>query len=143
MEYGILSIIPPLLAMAIAIKFKKVALALLIGAFSGNLIINGWNPFIAVTSTVDCIIGVCTDPGNLKIFMFTSLMGAFVLLVKVSGGVDGFVYYLTEKNKKIKNKQMSMLVPYLIGIIVLVDGLLSIMFTGVVARPITDTGGFN
>lgn len=138
MEYGFLTIIPPILAMFIAIKFKKVPLALLLGTFTGNLIMNTWNPIFAVTTTVDSIIGVCTDAGNLKIFLFTSLMGAFVILVKVSGGVDGFVIYLTEQNKKIKNKTMAMLLAYVIGIIIFVDGLLSIMFTGVVTRPITD-----
>lgn len=138
MEYGILSIITPILVMLIAIKFKKVPLALLVGAFVGNLIMNNWNPLLAVTVTVDSIIGVCADAGNLKIFIFTSLMGAFVLLVKVTGGVDGFVNYLTEQNNKIKNKTMAMLLAYVIGIIIFVDGLLSIMFTGVVTRPITD-----
>lgn len=138
MEFGLLSIVPPIIAMAIAIIFKQVAFALLLGVFSGYLIINHWNVFTALTTTVDSILNVAADVGNLKIFLFTSLMGAFVILVKVSGGVDGFVDYLTEQNKKIKNKKQAMLLGYIIGLIIFIDGLLSIMFTGVVTRPITD-----
>lgn len=138
MEYGFFSIIPPLLAISVAVKFKKVALALLLGVFTAYLIVGGWNPITAVTTTVDGVLNVWSDVGNLKIFLFTSLMGAFVVLVKVSGGVSGFVSYLTEQNKHIKSRRMSMLLAYVIGVIIFVDGLLSIMFTGVVTRPITD-----
>lgn len=138
MEFGFLSVIPPIIAMVIAIIYKRVSLALLLGIFSGNLLLCNWNIFHTITSTVDGILNVAADTGNLKIFIFTSLMGAFVILVTASGGVDGFVEYLTEQNKKIKNKKQAMLLGYLIGIIIFIDGLLSIMFTGVVTRPITD-----
>ncbi|MDR1586918.1 MAG: hypothetical protein LBS57_05625 [Treponema sp.] len=138
MEYGFLSVLPPVLALFIAIKFKKISLALLIGVFFSHLILQGWNPFSAVNATVDGILGVWSSSDNLKIFLFTSLMGAFVLLVRVSGGVDGFVNFLTEKNKTIKSKRAAMLLTYIIGVIIFVDGLLSIMFTGVVTRSIFD-----
>lgn len=62
----------------------------------------------------------------------------FVILVRVSGGVKGFVNYLTEQSKRVKSKRMAMLIAYVIGIIIFIDGLLSIMFTGVVTRPLTD-----
>ncbi|MCQ1531290.1 Na+/H+ antiporter NhaC family protein [Lutispora saccharofermentans] len=138
MEFGFLSVIPPIIAMTIAVLYKKVSLALLLGILTGNLLLCNWNVFHAVTSTVDGILSVAASVGNLKIFIFTSLMGAFVILATASGGVDGFVEYLTEQNKKIKNKKQAMLLGYLIGIIIFIDGLLSIMFTGVVTRPITD-----
>jgi Na+/H+ antiporter NhaC len=138
MEYGVLSVIPPLAALFIAIKFKKIPLALLVGVFFSFLIIGSWNPITAIIRTVDGILGVWSDTDNLKIFLFTSLMGSFVLLVRVSGGVEGFVNYLTEKNRTIKSKPMAMMLAYIIGVIIFVDGLLSIMFTGVVTKPIFD-----
>ena len=95
MEYGFLSLLPPVIAIVAAVAFRKVALALLIGIFSGELILFGWNPFVAADATVNAILNVCTDTGNLKTFLFTALMGAFVIMVEVSGGVDGFVNYLT------------------------------------------------
>ena len=138
MEFGFLTIVPPILAIAIAIIYRKVGVALLIGALSGQLILCHWNPFTAINETLNTILGVCGDSDNLKIFIFTALMGAFVILVKVSGGVNGFIRYLTEQNKRIKSKTGALLLAYIIGIIVFVDGLLSIMFTGVVTRPLID-----
>lgn len=138
MEYGILTIIPPLAAILIAVLFKKVELALICGMVLGELILCGFNPFSAIGSTLDVILTKAGDIDNLKIFVFTALMGAFVLLVRVSGGVDGFVDYLTEQNKKIKSPVAAQMLAFIIGVIVFVDGLLSIMFTGVVTRPLTD-----
>ncbi|MDR0684641.1 MAG: hypothetical protein LBF83_05895 [Spirochaetaceae bacterium] len=138
MNYGILSVLPPVLALFIAIKWRKISLALLIGTFLSHLIMSKWNPFAAVHVTLDGILGVWSSADNLKIFLFTALMGAFVLLVRISGGVDGFVNFLTEKNRAIKNKRAAMLLTYIIGLIIFVDGLLSIMFAGVVTRSIFD-----
>nr|WP_288893164.1 Na+/H+ antiporter NhaC family protein [uncultured Blautia sp.] len=138
MDYGFLTLIPPIIAIAFAIAFRKVALALLIGIFSGELILCGWNPLTAVNEMVNQILNVCADTGNLKTFLFTTLMGAFVILVRVSGGVNGFVTYLTEQGNKVKSKKMAMMIAYIIGIIIFIDGLLSIMFTGVVTRPLID-----
>ena len=138
MDYGFLTLLVPILTLAVAIATRKVPLAMLLGIFAGQLIVNGWNPFTAINAGVNGILDVCADTGNLKTFLFTALMGAFVILVRVSGGVKGFVNYLTEQSKRVKSKRMAMLIAYVIGIIIFIDGLLSIMFTGVVTRPLID-----
>ena len=138
MDYGYLTLVAPILTLAVAIATRKVPLAMLVGIFTGQLIICGWNPFTAVNESVNGILSVCADTGNLKTFLFTALMGAFVILVRISGGVKGFVNYLTEQSKRVKSPRMAMLIAYVIGIIIFIDGLLSIMFTGVVTRPLID-----
>lgn len=138
MEYGFLTLVAPIVTLAVAIATRKVPLAMLIGIFIGQLIVYGWNPFTAINEGLNVILNVCADTGNLKTFLFTALMGAFVILVRVSGGVKGFVNYLTEQSKMVKSKRVAMLIAYVIGIIIFIDGLLSIMFTGVVTRPLTD-----
>ena len=138
MDYGFLTLLVPILTLAVAIATRKVPLAMLLGIFVGQLIVSGWNPFTAINAGVNGILDVCADTGNLKTFLFTALMGAFVILVRVSGGVKGFVNYLTEQSQRVKSKRMAMLIAYVIGIIIFIDGLLSIMFTGVVTRPLID-----
>ena len=138
MEYGPPTLLPPIIAIIAAVALRKVVVALLIGIFTGELILFGWNPFTAIDASLNEILTVCTDTGNLKTFLFTALMGAFVIMVEVSGGVDGFVAYLTEQSQKVKSKRAAMLIAYVIGIIIFIDGLLSIMFTGVVTRPLID-----
>ena len=92
MDYGYLTLVAPILTLAVAIATRKVPLAMLVGIFTGQLIICGWNPFTAINESVNGILSVCADTGNLKTFLFTALMGAFVILVRISGGVaDSFL----------------------------------------------------
>ena len=86
MDYGYLTLVAPILTLAVAIATRKVPLAMLVGIFTGQLIICGWNPFTAINESVNGILSVCADTGNLKTFLFTALMGAFVILVRSSGG---------------------------------------------------------
>ena len=121
MEYGFLTLVAPIVTLAVAIATRKVPLAMLIGIFIGQLIVYGWNPFTAINEGLNVILKVCADTGNLKTFLFTALMGAFVILVRVSGGVKGFVNYLTEQSKMVKSKRAAMLIAYVIGIIIFID----------------------
>ena len=88
MEYGFLTLLPPIIAIIAAVALRKVAVALLIGIFTGELILFGWNPFTAIDASLNEILTVCTDTGNLKTFLFTALMGAFVCLLYTSGAAD-------------------------------------------------------
>lgn len=138
MDYGFLSILPPVLAVVLAIWSKQVALSLFVGIFIGHLILGKWSVITAIGNSINGIFEVCTDMGNLKVFVFTLLMGSFMALVQASGGVEGFVEYLTEKTQTIKSRKAAMFLGYIIGIVIFIDGLLSILFTGVITRPLTD-----
>ena len=48
MDYGYLTLVAPILTLAVAIATRKVPLAMLVGIFTGQLIICGWNPFAAI-----------------------------------------------------------------------------------------------
>ena len=52
MEYGFLTLVAPIVTLAVAIATRKVPLAMLIGIFIGQLIVYGWNPFTAIISSV-------------------------------------------------------------------------------------------
>lgn len=138
MEFGYLTLLPPIIAIALAIATKKVAVSLLTGIFCGEVLLFHGNFLYAIDASLRTILKVWTDLDNLETFIFTAMMGSFVILVEVSGGVDGFVHYLTEQSKHVKNKTVAMLLAYFIGIIIFIDGLLSIMFIAVVTRPLID-----
>ena len=70
MDYGYLTLVAPILTLAVAIATRKVPLAMLVGIFTGQLIICGWNPFTAINESVNGILSVCADTGNLKTFLF-------------------------------------------------------------------------
>ena len=137
MDYGYLTLVAPILTLAVAIATRKVPLAMLVFYRTTDYLRMGIR-LPPSTKASTAFYNVCADTGNLKTFLFTALMGAFVILVRISGGVKGFVNYLTEQSKRVKSPRMAMLIAYVIGIIIFIDGLLSIMFTGVVTRPLID-----
>ena len=56
MDYGYLTLVAPILTLAVAIATRKVPLAMLVGIFTGQLIICGWNPFTAINESVNGIL---------------------------------------------------------------------------------------
>lgn len=138
MEYGYLVFLPPIITTIVALITKKVAPGLLLGILAGELLLRDWNLVHALICGAEKLVEICLEGDNWKTFLFTSLMGAFVILVRVSGGVDGFVHWLTEQSSKVRGPKSAMLIAYLIGLIIFIDSQLSIMFTGVVSRPLID-----
>lgn len=138
MEYGILSIVPPLIAIILAVRSKQVFISLFAGIFAAELIMTGWSPTGALNNSLNGIISVFAEGWMTKTIIFSFLVGAIITLIQASGGVAGFIDYLTDKTKTVKSKRGAMLLAYIIGIVVFIESSITILVSGVVARPLTD-----
>jgi len=101
-DYGFLSLIPPILAIFLAIRTKQVIFSLLLGITIGWIIISEGNLFLGLIATVEAIIDVFGSPGNTRTVVFTLLIGALIQLIKFSGGVDGFIGLIQKKLSQTK-----------------------------------------
>jgi len=82
---GWLSLLPPILAIGLALAFRNVLLALFVGVFSGVLILQSWNPFVAFGRTIDSfIVPALTDADHASILVFSTLLGGMVGIVSRS-----------------------------------------------------------
>lgn len=138
MEYGIWSVLPPIIAILLAIRTKQVFISLFAGVFTAELIISGFQPVTALNTSLNGIIGVFSEAWITKTIIFSFLVGAIITLIQASGGVEGFIHYLTIKTKTIKNKRGAMMLAYILGIVIFVESSITILVSGVVARPLTD-----
>ncbi|MCY6369157.1 Na+/H+ antiporter NhaC family protein [Clostridium ganghwense] len=138
MEYGLMSLLPPILAIILAVVTRQVFLSLFVGIFVGELTMKGWAFFPSLNSSLERIIAVFAEGWVTKTVIFSLLVGSIITLVQVSGGVEGFVDYLTEKNKIIKNKKAAQLLAFFIGVVVFIESSITILTSGTVARPLTD-----
>lgn len=138
MEYGILSLLPPLIAIALALLTKQVIVSLLAGILIGNIILLNGAFFPAVQSTLDSIVNVFSEGWTTKTILFAFLVGSVITLIQASGGVEGFVHYLTEKNNTIKSRKAAMLLEYFIGVVVFIESSITCLIAGTVSRPIAD-----
>ena len=143
-SYGFLSILPPVIAIIIAIRSKQVYVSLMLGIFLGWLIISGWNPWVGLVNTVDALVNVFTEPWQTRTIIFSALVGALILLVQTSGGVQGFVNSMEKFLNKLDNKnpetkrKLVQILAWLTGIIVFVETSISSLTVGTIFRPIFD-----
>ena len=87
-----MSILPPIVAIILAIVTRRAVLSLFVGIFAGALITAGWNPVTAVHDFFEVHLWpTLVDPGKMRVFAFTLLMGAMVGVISRGGGMQGLV----------------------------------------------------
>jgi Na+/H+ antiporter NhaC len=95
-DYGILSIVPPLLTIAVAMYSKNVILALTIGIMSGSLIITNFNPFDAMLDSIENqLLAEISNGTQAQVIVTIMIIGGFVRLLEVSGGAKAFASKMT------------------------------------------------
>ena len=135
-DYGWLSVVPPLVAIALALIFREVLVALFAGVYVGALILASWNPFTALGRTVDGFVtGALADADHAKILIFSTLLGGMVGVMSKSGGTRGIV----ERLKPLAtNPQRGQLATWFMGLLVFFDDYANSLIVGSTMRPITD-----
>lgn len=133
MNYGIWSIIPIAITLAIAFWRKNVFLALLSGIAAATAIIGGATGNFL--TGLESIPAVFTDLSTTKTTLFILMTGAIMTVVSRSGGVEGLVRYCTEKRRLVKTPVGAQLISFVLGLLLFVDGTSSIAVTALVGRP--------
>lgn len=85
-NYGILCLLPPVVAISLCFITKQVLISLFAGLFTGALVISGWNPIAGVGYSLAVIIENMTDPSNAMLLLFTMFMGVGISFIWRLGG---------------------------------------------------------
>ncbi len=99
-EYGFWSLIPPVLAIGLAIRTKQVVFSLSLGIFVGYLIMADGNVFKGFLDTIEAFTNVFQSKGNTRIIILTLIIGAMIQLIKYSGGINGFIEWVQKRLDK-------------------------------------------
>lgn len=138
MQFGFWSVVPPLLTIVLALVTKNVFISLILGIFTGCMILSGGAVFEGVNATFYSFIHTFESNGNTITLMSFLLIGALIYLIEKSGGIEGFTEVMIKKRALIKSKRGANLFTWLLGIIIFTSGSLSCMVTGSVSRPFND-----
>lgn len=141
MEYGIISILIPILTIILAIITKDVIVSLMGGIFAGFLVLNAYNPADAFVALFDGVISLFAEGWIVKTLLFMLLIGAIINLLSRSGAVESFVAYLSLKAKGIDSPKGAMLLAYIIGILIFIESSITALVAGTVAKPLFDKNG--
>ncbi|MBE5762441.1 MAG: Na+/H+ antiporter NhaC family protein [Clostridiales bacterium] len=137
---GILSILPPIIAIALALLTKEVISSLIIGILSGTLIYSiasGLNPIIG---TVETTFNLMTGRMDVGIILFLCLLGALVVVTGMAGGSRAYGRWAASK---IKGKRSAMLATGALGILIFIDDYFNCLTVGTVMKPVTDKYGIS
>lgn len=140
-KYGVLTLLPPLVAIILAFITKNVIVSLVIGVMSGGFLLNlnGVNVFSALFSSfldlVDRAVGALADPWNAGIILQVLAIGGVINLVAKMGGAKAIAEALA---KRAKSPRSAQLITWVAGLFVFFDDYANSLIIGPMMRPVTD-----
>ena len=135
------SILPPLLAIGLALVFREVLSSLFTGIFVGTAIIGyyaeGWiGIFIGFFKVIEeYILDALTNSDRLSVILFTSIIGGLVALVSKNGGMQGVVNRMSKLANSARNAQFT---TWLLGVAIFFDDYANTLVVGSTMRPLAD-----
>lgn len=137
-DVGFLSLLPPIIAIVLALITKEVISSLLIGILSGGLIyaLHTGGGIVEMSSIA---FGVTADtvgsPGKFNIILFLALLGALVYVVTKAGGSKAYGNWASTK---LKSKRSAQLATSFLGVLIFIDDYFNCLTVGTVMKPVTD-----
>ena len=135
-SYGtVMALLPPVIAIALALLTKEVYSSLFVGILAGSLIYTNWNPWNMVLNSFDVMISKICDSWNVGILIFLVLLGMMVSMINKAGGSAAYGRWAA---KRIKNKAGAKIATCLLGMMIFIDDYFNCLTVGSVMRPVTD-----
>ena len=139
------SLVPPIVAIILALVTKEVYSSLFIGISTGFLLycnLNIEKAFVSIFQGVEVdgkmtggMIPKIADSGNVGILMFLIMLGTLVVMINKAGGSEAYGKWA---ENKIKTKKTALLATFGLGVLIFVDDYFNCLTVGSVMRPITD-----
>lgn len=125
------SLVPPVVAILLALITKEVYSSLFCGVLLGALFTTGFQPW----GTFDTLFTTMTGSMDLNIIIFDVLLGMIIVLMQKSGGSAAYGNWAS---KRIKSKKSALLATTGLGVLIFVDDYFNCLTVGSVMRPVTD-----
>lgn len=133
MSATIWALLPPIIAIALALLTKEVYMSLMVGILSGALLFTGFHPLLAVETTFSIMGGKVGE--NVNIMIFLVLLGILVSLITKSGASRAYGEWAS---RVIKTRRGALLSTSFLGALIFVDDYFNCLTVGTVMRPVTD-----
>lgn len=91
----------------------------------------------SIAQTIEALVKVFTDAGNTRVIIFSAMVGALITFTQYSGGMDGFIGWITNK-KLIRSRRGAGLLAWGVGMIIFIESSICVLITGAIARPLFD-----
>ena len=129
------ALLPPVIAIGLALVTKEVYMSLFIGILSGALLYANFAPIATTEAIFDVMIEKLGSPSNIGILIFLVFLGIIVALMTRAGGSAAYGEWA---NTKIKSRRGALLSTFGLGALIFVDDYFNCLTVGSVMRPVTD-----
>ncbi len=133
----LITVLPPVIAIAIAIFWRNVYAALLVALFLSETLIAGYNPGLGVLGAIDETVAVFDDTGSTRILLFCLLIGALIAYMRDSGGVAATAKALINGGLANTRRRAELAVAAT-GTAIFVETNVSLLSSGVLGRSLYD-----
>ena len=133
------SLLPPIVAIVLALISKEVYSSLFLGCLVGALLyaqFAPWDTIVALVGADYGIVSVLADSGNMGIIVFLVTLGIMVDLMNKGGGSEAFGRWAS---KTVKTRCAAQLLTMLLGVLIFVDDYFNCLTVGAVMRPVTES----
>ena len=133
------SLLPPIVAIVLALISKEVYSSLFLGCLVGALLVSNFHPWETVVQLVQGDNGIVTtvsDSGNIAIIVFLVILGIMVDLMNKTGGSEAFGRWA---KKAVKTRSGAQLMTMLLGVLIFIDDYFNCLTVGAVMRPVTES----
>ena len=134
---GWLSILPPIIAITLAIRTRQVYVSLGLYIWLGWTLIHGGNPVLGLIASVDTLVLAVSQPSNLRTLLFSALVGSMIVFVQRSGGMQGFIGWV-ERKGVVKTRRSVRLLSVAVSLPLFLESNFGLLVSGAVARPLYD-----
>ena len=131
----VLALLPPVIAIALALLTKEVYSSLFVGILSGALIYSNFDPWNMVLNSFDVMISKICDSWNVGILIFLVLLGMMVSMINKAGGSAAYGRWAADR---IKSKTGAVISTCILGMLIFIDDYFNCLTVGSVMRPVTD-----
>ena len=130
------ALVPPVVAIVLALITKEVYSSLFVGILIGGVFWSGFNFEKTVTHVFqDGLVGVLSDSYNVGILVFLVILGIMVCMMNKAGGSAAFGRWASEH---IKSRAGAQLATIALGVLIFIDDYFNCLTVGSVMRPVTD-----
>ena len=133
------SLLPPIVAIVLALISKEVYSSLFLGCLVGALLVSNFAPWETLVQLVEGDNGIVTtvsDAGNIAIIVFLVILGIMVDLMNKTGGSEAFGRWA---KKSVKTRAGAQLMTMLLGVLIFIDDYFNCLTVGAVMRPVTES----
>lgn len=135
-EDSVWSLLPPLLAITLAIFSRQVFVALGLGIISGAILLEQ-SLFPGLARSVELVVDTLNQPDSAMVVLFTFVIGSLISSMESLGGIRGFVQWLEGSGWLTGERSVRVLV-WLVGVLIFIESNITILVAGALARPLFD-----